>query len=99
MSSFAAQILQPGGGILLIPFIRSVIMCLLLTTLTGFLIGVARVHMAVLSFLGGGLLFSISFFMTEYDKALDSAKAKARTGEGSSSGSAVTASGEGAKTD
>ena len=37
--------------------------------------------------------------MTEYDKALDSAKAKARTGEGSSSGSAVTASGERAKTD
>jgi hypothetical protein len=79
--SFAAQILQPGGGILLIPFIRSVIMCLFITTLTAFLVGVARVHMAILSLLAGGLLLSISFFMTEYEKAMENAKARARNGE------------------
>ena len=63
--------------------------------------GVARVHMAILSFLAGGLLVSISFFMSEYDKAVEKSKAKARTGEGSSgtSSSAASTSGERAKTD
>ena len=49
-------------------------MCLFLTTSTAFVIGVARVHMAILSCLGGGLLLSISFFMSEYDKAQEHAK-------------------------
>lgn len=58
--------------------------------------------MAILSFLAGGLLVSISFFMSEYDKAVEKSKAKARTGEGSSgstSSSAASTSGERAKTD
>ena len=64
--SFVAQILQPGGGLLLIPFIRSVIMCLFMLTVTAFVAGVARIHMAILASLAGGLLLSISFFMGEY---------------------------------
>lgn len=54
---------------MLIPFVRGVIAFLLVLTLTGFLVGVARIHMAILSFLGGGLLLSISFFETEFNKA------------------------------
>ena len=34
--------------------------------------------MAILSFLAGGLLMAISFFMNEYEKALANSKAKAR---------------------
>lgn len=78
MSSFVSQILSPGGGILLIPFIRMVIMVLFCTTSIAFCFGVARIHMAILSFLAGGLLMAISFFMNEYEKALANSKAKAR---------------------
>jgi len=81
--SFVAQILQPGGGLLLIPFIRSVIMCLFMLTVTAFVAGVARVHMAILASLAGGLLLSISFFMSEYDKAMTASKEKSRSGAGS----------------
>ena len=96
--SFAAQILQPGGGILLIPFIRSVIMCLFITTLTAFVVGVARVHMAILSLLAGGLLLSISFFMSEYEKAMENAKARARNGE-AKEGASSTPQTSGAETE
>lgn len=54
---------------MLLPFVRLVVMFLLLLTSTAFVCGVARIHMAVLSFLGGGLLFSLSFFEAEYKKA------------------------------
>lgn len=87
--SFVQQILAPGGGILLIPFIRSVIMCLFMTTVTAFLCGVARIHMAILSVLAGGLLLSISFFMSEFEKVQ-----KSRNGPSNSS-----SAGERAKTD
>ena len=101
--SFAAQILQPGGGILLIPFIRTVITCLFLTTITAFIIGVARIHMAILSCLAGGLLLSISFFMSEYDKVLENKNNRAAVaGAGAGAGGATTSttsSGERAKTD
>ena len=101
--SFAAQILQPGGGILLIPFIRSVITCLFLTTITAFIIGVARIHMAILSCLAGGLLLSISFFMSEYEKVMENKKNRAAVaGAGAGAGGATTSttsSGERAKTD
>jgi hypothetical protein len=93
--SFVSQILQPGGGILLIPFIRTVILCLFATTVTAFLCGVARVHMAILSCLGGGLLLSISFFMNEYDKVLGDARTKTTTTNGSDNAKA----GKNAKTD
>jgi hypothetical protein len=69
MSSFVSQIMQPGGGLLLIPFVRIIIGILLVMTLAGFLAGIARIHMAILSFLSAGLLFSISMFETEYNKA------------------------------
>ena len=69
MSSFVSQIMQPGGGLLLIPFVRVIIGTLLVLTLAGFCVGIARIHMAVLSFLSAGLLFSISMFESEYKKA------------------------------
>lgn len=69
MSSFVSQIMQPGGGLLLIPLVRVIIGTLLVLTLAGFCVGVARIHMAVLSFLSAGLLFSISMFESEYKKA------------------------------
>jgi len=97
MSSFISQILSPGGGVLMIPFIRMVIMVLFATTLIAFIFGVARIHMAILSFLAGGLLLAISFFMSEYEKVLEKAKENGR-----SSGSTVTSSannGERAKSD
>ena len=61
--------MQPGGGVILLPFVRVIISLLLVLTLAGFCAGVARIHMAVLSFLSAGLLFSLSFFESEYKKA------------------------------
>eukprot|EP00339_Tiarina_fusa_P008380 CAMPEP_0117030974 /NCGR_PEP_ID=MMETSP0472-20121206/22316_1 /TAXON_ID=693140 ORGANISM="Tiarina fusus, Strain LIS" /NCGR_SAMPLE_ID=MMETSP0472 /ASSEMBLY_ACC=CAM_ASM_000603 /LENGTH=91 /DNA_ID=CAMNT_0004739203 /DNA_START=134 /DNA_END=409 /DNA_ORIENTATION=+ len=69
MSSMVTEIMQPGGGILLLPFVRGVISLLLVLTLAGFMAGVARIHMAILSFLGAGLLFSLSMFESEFKKA------------------------------
>mmetsp|Transcript_23133 Transcript_23133/g.33852 ORF Transcript_23133/g.33852 Transcript_23133/m.33852 type:complete len:96 (-) Transcript_23133:163-450(-) len=94
--SMISQILSPGGGILLIPFIRGVIMCLFATTTTAFLCGVARIHMAILSFLAGCLLLSISFFVGEYEKAMSN---KSRGSSGGASSSDSAAAGERAKTD
>jgi len=64
--------LQPGGGIMLLPFVRLVIGCLLVLTLAGFFAGVARIHMAILSFLSAGLLFSLSMFESEFKKVKSS---------------------------
>jgi len=94
--SFVAQILQPGGGILVIPFIRSVIMCLFLLTSTAFIAGIARVHMAILAFLAGCLLLSISFFMSEYDKVVNS---DGRSGSATVTTATTTATGQRDKTD
>ncbi|KAG7360538.1 hypothetical protein IV203_035637 [Nitzschia inconspicua] len=80
MTSFFSEIMQPGGGIILIPFVRVIITLLLVMTMMGFVAGVARVHMAVLSFLSGGLLFSLSMFEREFNKV-----------HGRSGGSAATA--------
>jgi hypothetical protein len=66
--SFVSQVLEPGGGIKLLPFVRVVIGFLLLLTLIGFFVGVARIHMAILSFLSAGLLISLSFFEQEYKR-------------------------------
>jgi hypothetical protein len=68
MSSFMAQVMQPGGGVMLLPFVRGVIGLLLVLTLIGFSVGVARIHMAILSFLSAGLLVSLSMFESEYKK-------------------------------
>ena len=67
--SFVAQVLQPGGGVMLLPFVRLVIGCLMMLTVGAFFAGVARVHMAVLTVLSAGLLVSLSFFESEYKKA------------------------------
>ena len=67
--SFVAQVLQPGGGVLLLPLVRLVIGCLMLLTMGAFAAGVARIHMAVLTVLSAGLLVSLSFFESEYKKA------------------------------
>lgn len=66
--SFVSQVLEPGGGIKLLPFVRVVIAVLLILCLIGFFAGVARIHMAILSFLSAGLLVSLSFFEQEYKR-------------------------------
>jgi hypothetical protein len=63
-----SQILEPGGGVMLLPFVRTVIAFLLLLCLTAAVFDVARIHMLILSFLSGGLLLSLSFFESEYKK-------------------------------
>lgn len=55
MSSFISKVLSPGGGVMLLPFVRLVIGVLLLLTLTAATVGVARVHMIILSFLSAGV--------------------------------------------
>mmetsp|Transcript_18930 Transcript_18930/g.44052 ORF Transcript_18930/g.44052 Transcript_18930/m.44052 type:complete len:96 (+) Transcript_18930:205-492(+) len=66
--SFIADVMQPGGGILILPFIKYVVGLLMCTTLITFLFGVARIHMAILTFLSGGLLFSLNLFETAYKR-------------------------------
>lgn len=75
--SMISQLLAPGGGIILIPFIKIIIGCLLLTCLTTFFLGVARIHMAILCFLSAGLLTSLSFFEGEYKRVQDARAAYA----------------------
>ncbi len=72
-----SQILEPGGGVMLLPFVRTVIAFLLLLCLTAALFDVARIHMLILSFLSGGLLLSLSFFEQEYKKVRRSANSQA----------------------
>lgn len=94
MSSFFSQLMAPGGGVMLIPFIRGVIMCLFMTTIVAFICGVARVHMAVLGSLAGGLLLSISFFMSQYEQVVAASKKNVRAVSTSKA-----SNGERAKTD
>ena len=96
--SFVQQILQPGGGVMLLPFVRLVIGILMMLTIGAFVSGVARIHMAVLTVLSGGLLMSLSFFENEYKKAqsrLNGSKPPPQTAPRSSSTSGTKA----AKTD
>mmetsp|Transcript_30733 Transcript_30733/g.45490 ORF Transcript_30733/g.45490 Transcript_30733/m.45490 type:complete len:99 (+) Transcript_30733:110-406(+) len=83
-SSLMSQLLAPGGGIVLIPFIRIVIGCLMLTCMCAFGMGIARIHMIALSILSAGLLGSLSFFESEYNK-LKSRRGGNSTSTGSSS--------------
>ena len=91
MTSFISQVMEPGGGVMLLPFVRVVIAFLLVLTLAGFLAGVARIHMAILSFLGGGLLVSLSMFETEFNKV--------RSQSGSTTTTVKSSNGKAAKTD
>ena len=75
---------------MLLPFVRAVIGCLLVLTLAGFFAGVARIHMAILSFLSAGLLFSLSMFESEYKRV------KSYQSEGSNQ---AAQTGKAAKTD
>eukprot|EP00535_Pseudo-nitzschia_heimii_P007862 CAMPEP_0197175386 /NCGR_PEP_ID=MMETSP1423-20130617/1617_1 /TAXON_ID=476441 /ORGANISM="Pseudo-nitzschia heimii, Strain UNC1101" /LENGTH=87 /DNA_ID=CAMNT_0042624529 /DNA_START=15 /DNA_END=278 /DNA_ORIENTATION=- len=68
MSSLIQEIMAPGGGVILIPFVRVVISLLLVLTIMGFVADVARIHMVVLGFLSAGLLFSLSMFEREFNK-------------------------------
>ena len=83
--SFVAQIMQPGGGVMLLPFVRFVIGILLVLTVMAAVLDVARIHMVILSFLSGGLLISLSFFESEFKKV-----SAARTGSGPASSSTTT---------
>jgi hypothetical protein len=66
--SFLAQIMEPGGGIILLPFVRLVIAVLLVLTVSAAIVGLARIHMIILSVLSAGLLVSLSFFESEFNK-------------------------------
>lgn len=68
MTSFFAQMMEPGGGVLLLPFVRVVIGMLMVLTMIDAIAGVARMHMVILSFLSAGLLISLAFFESEYKK-------------------------------
>ena len=65
--SFISDIMAPGGGVLLLPFVRVVITLLLVCCIATFIAGVARIHMAILSFLSAGLLVSLHMFETAYN--------------------------------
>jgi len=89
---------------MLLPFVRLVIGFLLLLTSGAFMAGVARIHMAVLSFLGLGLLVSLQFFESEYKKASNKIQAADRGGHTSNATASTTTSttttgGKAAKTD
>jgi ribose/xylose/arabinose/galactoside ABC-type transport system permease subunit len=77
--SFFSDIMQPGGGIMLIPFVRAVIAILLCCCISGAIIGVARIHMIVLTFLSAGLLFSLSLFEQEFKKVHGGSRSGAGT--------------------
>mmetsp|Transcript_3896 Transcript_3896/g.4653 ORF Transcript_3896/g.4653 Transcript_3896/m.4653 type:complete len:94 (+) Transcript_3896:98-379(+) len=79
--SFVTQLMAPGGGVMLLPFVKIVIGCLLLVTLSAFAAGVARIHMAILSFLSGGLLFSLYFFEIQYAKVKGNAEQSSGNGQ------------------
>ena len=66
--------MEPGGGVMLLPFVRVVIGMLMVLTTMGAIAGVARIHMVILSFLSAGLLISLSFFESEYKKQVRSAQ-------------------------
>jgi hypothetical protein len=68
MASMIQEIMAPGGGVMLIPFVRIVIAILLVMTIMGFVANVARIHMVVLGFLSAGLLVSLSMFEREFNK-------------------------------
>lgn len=60
--TFISDVMAPGGGVLLLPFVRVVITILLVCCVATFIAGVARIHMAILSFLSSGLLVSLHMF-------------------------------------
>jgi hypothetical protein len=66
--SFISEIMAPGGGVKLIPFVRIIVGLLFACTVCIFVAGVARIHMAILGFLSAGLLVSLQMFETAYNE-------------------------------
>ena len=90
--------MQPGGGVMLLPFVRLVLCVLLMLTSGAFVAGVARIHMAVLTFLGVGLMVSLQFFESEYKKASKRVQAAESGGGSAPPSKASSSAGGGAKT-
>lgn len=90
--SFISEVMAPGGGIKLLPFVRVVVGLLLVCAIGIFIAGIARIHMAILTFLSSGLLFSLQMFETAYNDA-------SGRNEGTVRASAPTSSGTEKKTD
>lgn len=82
---------------MLLPFVRLVLCVLLMLTSGAFVAGVARIHMAVLTFLGVGLMVSLQFFESEYKKASKRVQA-AESGGSAPPSKASSSAGGGAKT-
>ena len=68
--SLFAKIMAPGGGMILVPFTRGVTICLFLVTFSVFLVGTARIHMAIMSVLSLGMWIALGIFEKEYSKAM-----------------------------
>lgn len=67
--SFISQILEPGGGVMLLPFVRIILGLLLLFVVLPLAVyDVARIHMIILAFLSSGLLASLTWFENEYKR-------------------------------
>ena len=60
--------MEPGGGMILLPFIRYVTIALMIGTGTAFINGFVRIHMGILFFLSSGLYLSLIFFEQQYNK-------------------------------
>lgn len=80
---------------MLLPFVRLVIGCLLVLCVAAAAVDIARVHMIILSVLGGGLLLSLQFFESEFRKA----QQRQRGGGGGTAAATASSSSSGAKTD
>eukprot|EP01082_Thalassiosira_pseudonana_P002287 g2050.t1 g2050 contig11:612374-613105(-) len=96
MSSFISELLKPGGGIALIPFIRMTIATLLLMVVIMFIADIARIHMVILAFLAGGLLASISWFEKAWN---DVQRSRSEGGASATSSTVSSAGGKEEKTD
>lgn len=87
--SFISEVMAPGGGIKLIPFVRVIVGLLLVCTIGIFIAGVARIHMAILIFLSSGLLFSLQMFETAYNEANGGGNSGVVSSESATTGSST----------
>jgi len=83
--TFIQDLLKPGGGIALIPFIRGTIATLLVLVILMGISDIARIHMVVLATLSIGLLMSISWF----EKAWNDVQSSRGGGGGGNSASTI----------
>ena len=79
--------MEPGGGVMLLPFVRLVISCLLILCSTAAFFDVARIHFAILAVLSGGLLLSLQFFESEFKKLRGSSSSVQTTTTNGANGS------------